>query len=84
MEKLLVIFASIACLTKMHLHCLKSLFIAIKCQSVVGLASIHKLCYYITVVRPVLEYACRVWHSSLTAEQTKTFESLQQRAMKII
>ena len=40
--------------------------------------------HYITVVRPVLEYACPVWHSSLTAAQTKTHESLQQRAMKII
>ena len=42
------------------------------------------LCYYITVVRPVLEYACPVWHLSLTAAQTKTLESLRQRAMKII
>ena len=42
------------------------------------------LCYYITVVRPVLEYACPVWHSSLTAVQTKTLESLQQRVMKTI
>jgi len=32
-------------------------------------------CFYITVIRPVLEYA---------AAQTKTSESLQQRAMKII
>jgi len=32
----------------------------------------------------VLEHACLVWHSSLTAVQTKTLESLQQRAMKII
>ena len=42
------------------------------------------LCFYITVIRPVLEYACPVWHSSLTAAQIKILESLQQRAMKII
>ena len=36
------------------------------------------------VVRPVLEYACPVWHPSLTAGQLKKIESLQQRAMKII
>jgi len=30
------------------------------------------------------EYACPVWHSSLTAAQMKTLESLLQRAMKII
>jgi len=33
------------------------------------------LCFYSTVIRPVLEYACPVWHSSLTAAQTKALES---------
>ena len=45
------------------------------------------LFFYVTTipVRPVLEYACPVWHSSLTVAQTiKALESLQQRAMKII
>jgi hypothetical protein len=42
------------------------------------------LCFYKTVVRPVLEYACPVWHSSLTQGQTKALESLQKRAMRII
>ena len=35
------------------------------------------LCFYGTVIRPVLEYACPVWHTSLTAVQTKALESLQ-------
>ena len=38
----------------------------------------------VTAIHPVLEYACPVWHSSLTVAQTKALESLQQRAMKII
>ena len=42
------------------------------------------LCFYKTVVRPVLEYACPVWHSSLTDAQTESLESLQRRAMRII
>ena len=42
------------------------------------------LYFYITVIRPVLEYACPVWHSSVTAAQTKALESLQRRAMHII
>jgi len=42
------------------------------------------LCFYATVIRPVLEYACPVWHSSLTAVQTKALESLQHRALRII
>jgi len=34
--------------------------------------------YYEAVVRPVLEYASPVWHTSLTADQTKTLEAVQQ------
>jgi Reverse transcriptase (RNA-dependent DNA polymerase) len=41
-------------------------------------------CFYTTVVRPVLEYACPVWHSSLTDAQSDALESLQKRAMSII
>jgi len=39
--------------------------------------------YYEAVVRPVLEYASLVWHTSLTANQTKTLEAVQ-RACQII
>jgi len=42
------------------------------------------LCFYTTAIRPVAEYACPVWHSSLTTAQAKALESLQRRAMKII
>lgn len=42
------------------------------------------LYFYVIAIRPVLEYACPAWHSSLTAAQTKALESLQRRAMKII
>jgi len=43
-------------------------------------ASINDLlCFYTTVVRPVLEYACSVWHSSLTVGQHEALESLQKR-----
>ena len=42
------------------------------------------LCFYGTVIRPVLEYACPVWHTSLTAAQTKALESLQRRTLCII
>jgi hypothetical protein len=44
----------------------------------------EQLHYYHTVIRPVLEYACVVWHSSLTAGQTAQLESIQRRAVKII
>src|SRR5664279_6380164 len=44
------------------------------------------LCFYCTVVRPVLEYACPVWHSSLTVAQSESdaLEQLQKRALRII
>ena len=42
------------------------------------------LCFYGTVIRPVLEYACPVWHTSLTAVQTMALESLQCRALCMI
>jgi len=32
----------------------------------------------------VLEYACPVWHSGLTAGQSDTLKSLQKGALKII
>ena len=40
--------------------------------------------YYQTVIRPVTEYACVVWHSSLTKGQANQLESIQRRAMKLI
>ena len=42
------------------------------------------VCFYTTVIRPVLEYACPVWHSSLTKKLTIQLESQQIRAMRII
>lgn len=42
------------------------------------------LYYYQSVVRPVTEYGCVVWHTSLTQGQSQQLESIQRRAMKII
>ena len=49
-----------------------------------SMSSDDLLYYYQSVVRPVTEYTCVVWHTSLTQEQTKQLESIQKRAMKII
>ena len=40
--------------------------------------------YYQSVIWPVLEYACTVWHHALTKEQTQSLENIQQRALLII
>jgi len=39
---------------------------------------------YISVIRPVLEYGCAVWHHGLTVAQSHKLESLQKRALRII
>ena len=47
-------------------------------------ASLEDLvCFYTSVVRPILEYACPVWHSSLTVAQADALESIQKRAMRL-
>jgi hypothetical protein len=40
--------------------------------------------FYTSVIRPVLEYACPAWHSSLTKEQAHRLENIQKRALFII
>ena len=42
------------------------------------------LCFYMTVIRLVLEHACSVWHSMLTKKLSSTIDSQQIRAMRII
>ena len=42
------------------------------------------LYYYKSVIRPVTEYACVVWHSSLSKDQAARLESIQRRAAKVI
>ena len=44
----------------------------------------HLVKIYTSLVRSVVEYACQVWHTSLTKQQTKQLESIQRRAMRII
>ena len=39
---------------------------------------------YITFIRPVLEQSAQVWHSSLTAENTKDLERIQKAAVRLI
>ena len=44
----------------------------------------HLVHYYQSIVRPVLEYACPVWHSSLSKQMIKSLENVQRRAVQII
>jgi len=40
--------------------------------------------FYITVIRPISEYACTVWNHNLTATLSDQSESYQKRALRII
>ena len=42
-----------------------------------------RTCYYY-FVRSTTEYACQVWSTSLTSEQSHAVETIQRRAMQII
>ena len=39
---------------------------------------------YTCYIRPILEYACPVWHTSITDAQTNAIEFVQKRALRII
>ena len=49
-----------------------------------GVSQDDLICYYQSVVRPVLEYACPCWHLNLNKEQTKQLEDVQRRAFQVI
>ena len=49
-----------------------------------GVAPSDILKIYTSMIRSVLEYACPVWHTSLTKEQSDKLESIQKRALRTI
>ena len=38
---------------------------------------------YVSVIRPVLEYACPVWHTNLNNHLTESIETVQKRASNV-
>ena len=48
-----------------------------------GLPNSHLLHFYITVIRPVLEYCAPVWHYALTKALSESLEAVQKRAIHI-
>ena len=49
-----------------------------------GLSSDDLSYFYLTLIRPVLEYGCAAWHHSLTVARSPKFESLQKRVLRIM
>ena len=48
-----------------------------------GLDSVDLLAFYESLIRSVLEYACPVWHTSLTVADSSRIEPIQRRAKRI-
>jgi len=46
-----------------------------------GLPNSHLLHFYITVIRPVLEYCVPVWHYALRKVQSESLEAVQKHAI---
>ena len=49
-----------------------------------GVSREDLLNFFQAVVRPILEYACQAWHTSLTKEQSTSLENIQRHALQII
>ena len=68
---------SICCRVNSRLYFLRQLKRA-------GLSTDELKCFYTSVIRPVLEYACVAWHHGLTQGQSDQLEAIQKRAIRII
>ena len=49
-----------------------------------GISQTDLVTVYVSVVRPVLEYACPVWHTNLPKYLSDNIEMIQKRALKSI
>ena len=49
-----------------------------------GISQLYLVTVYISVVRPVLEYACPVWHTNLPKYLSDSIALIQTRALKSI
>ena len=53
-------------------------------QKRAGVADRDILNIFTAMIRSVVEYACPVWHTSLTKEQSSQLESVQRRALQVV
>ncbi len=49
-----------------------------------GLSKQDILDVYCAKIRPIMEYACQVWHPGLTKEQSDSLETIQKRVLKTV
>ena len=56
---------------------------AMKLLSRYGVPVEHLLRFYLSFIRPILEYCCQVWHFSLTHDQLETLEQVQYHVLLV-
>ena len=54
------------------------------CYIRAGISQLDLVTVYISVVSPVLEYACPVWHANIIKYLSDSIELIQTRALKSI
>ena len=67
----------------LYRKCSRRLYLLIMLKSA-GVPTRDILRIYLTMIRSVLDYACQVWHTSLSAAHSDKLESVQRRALHII
>jgi hypothetical protein len=66
-----------------HEKCARRLYLLVLLKRA-GVSVGDILRIYVSMFRSVMEYACPVWHTSLTAGQTDKLESIQRCAFRIL
>ena len=66
----------------LYRKCSRRLYLLIMLKRA-GIPTRDILRIYLTMIRSVLEYACQVWHTSLSGAHSDKFESVQRRALHI-
>ena len=51
---------------------------------IAGIGQHDLVTIYVSVIRPVLEYVCPVWHTNLNRHRTESIETAQKRALKYV
>ena len=82
-----IIFSSdltwVAHVDYLYRKCSRRLYLLIMLKRA-GVPTRDILRIYLTMIRSVLEYACQVWHTSLSGAHSDMLESVQRRALHII
>ena len=83
-KRLVCVTVECTCLLPTHIeHIIKKATTRLYFLNQLRIACVPNSHFYITVIRPVLEYRAPVWHYALTKAQSESLEAVQKRAIHI-